>query len=174
MLVMRDKETGSYWTPATGRAIHGALEGRTLSGIPAPIAKASDWKETDPDLLCLDTGEMSSVSLEMKLYGKSPMEGLSGGKSTDARYEPKQRVYYVASETGDAAAAISSDELRKRKSWKTEVSSRSITFEWDAGLRAPRAYADGSGARREVPVIPIFWFAAQEHFKTLVTPERAR
>jgi hypothetical protein len=171
MLVMRDKETGTYWTPSTGRALHGPLEGRTLSAIPAPIAKAADWKETDPELLCLDTGEMSSVSLQMRLYKSSPMEGLSGGKSTDARYEPKQRVYYVASASGDAAAAISAEELRRRKTWKTEVSGRAVTLEWDAGLRTPRAYAEESGARREVAVIPIFWFAAQEHFKTLVTPE---
>ncbi|HEX4440478.1 MAG TPA: DUF3179 domain-containing (seleno)protein [Thermoanaerobaculia bacterium] len=173
MLVMRDKETGTYWTPATGRALHGPLEGRTLSAIPAPIAKAGDWKESDPELLCLDTGEMSSVSLQMKLYGKSPMEGLSGGKSTDPRYEPKQRVYYVASESGDAAAAISSEELRRRKTWTPELAGRHVTFEWDAGLRTPRAYAEESGKRREVAVIPIYWFAAQEHFRTVVTPESA-
>jgi hypothetical protein len=171
MLVMRDRETGTYWTPATGRALHGPLEGRTLSAIPAPIAKTGDWKENDPELLCLDTGEMSSVSLQMRLYGKSPMEGLSGGKSTDPRYEPKQRVYYVASEAGDAAAAISSEELRRRKAWTPELPGRRVTFEWDAGLRTARAYAEESGARREIAVIPIFWFAAQEHFKTLVTPE---
>jgi len=41
MLVMRDKETGTYWTPATGRAHNGPLQGRTLSGITAPIAKAA-------------------------------------------------------------------------------------------------------------------------------------
>jgi hypothetical protein len=173
MLVMRDRETGTYWTPATGRALHGPLEGKALTGIPAPIAKAGDWKETDPELLCLDTGEMSSVSLEMKLYGKSPMEGLSGAKVADARYEPKKRVFYVASDSGEAAAAISPEELRRRKTWTATVSGRAVTFEWDAGLRTARAYVPGEGStRREVAAIPIYWFAAMEHFKTVVTPEK--
>ena len=175
MLVIRDRETGTYWTPATGRALHGPLEGKTLAAIPAPLAKAGDWDETSPDAVCLDTGEMSAVSLQMRLYGASPMEGLSGRKVADARYEPKQRVFYVASEEGDSAAAISADELRRKKTWKASLPSGMVTFEWDAGLRAPRAYAagDAAGSRREVAVIPIFWFAAIEHFKTVVTPEGA-
>jgi hypothetical protein len=173
MLVMRDKETGTYWTPATGRALHGPLEGKMLAGIPAPIAKAGDWDEASPDAVCLDTGEMSAVSLEMRLYGASPMEGLSGGKVADARYAPKQRVFYVASANGDSAAAISADELRKKKTWTATLPSGVVTFEWDAGLRAPRAFVPNEGStRREVPAIPIFWFAAMEHFKTVVTPEK--
>jgi hypothetical protein len=175
MLVLRDRETGSLWTPATGRAIHGPLEGRTLAAIPAPLAKAGDWTETDPDAVCLDTGEMSSVPLQLRLYKSSSMEGLSGARVADARYEPKQRVFYVASQAGDSAAAILPDELRKKKTWTATLPDRAVTFEWDAGLRAPRAYvlADGGGGKREVATIPIFWFAAMEHFKTVVTPERA-
>lgn len=173
MLVMRDRETGTYWTPATGRALHGPLEGKTLAGIPAPIAKASDWSETNPDSVCLDTGELSAVSLQMRLYGASPMEGLSGRSATDARYEPKERVYYVAGEGGETAAAISAEQLRKKKTWTAALPGGAVTFEWDAGLRAPRAFVagEGSSARREVAVIPIYWFAALEHFKTVVTPE---
>jgi hypothetical protein len=173
MLVMRDKETGTYWS-ATGRALHGPLEGKTLTGIPAPLAKTGDWDETNPDLVCLDTGELSAVSLQMRLYGASPMEGLSGRKVTDARYEPKKRVYYVASERGDAAVAISAEELRKKKTWTATLPNGAVTFEWDAGLRAARAYVVGEGSsKREVPATPIFWFAAVEHFKTVVTPEAA-
>ena len=176
MLVMRDRETGTYWTPANGRALYGPLAGKTLAGIPAPLAKTADWGELDPDLLCLDTGEMTAVALQLRLYKASNMEGLSGEKRTDARYAPKARVFYVAD--GDAAAAISAEELRKRKTWATTLSGRAITFEWDAGLRAPRAYAAADGestasARREVPAIPIFWFAAVEHFKTVETPKVA-
>ena len=43
MLVMRDRETGTYWTPANGRALYGPLAGKTLAGIPAPLAKTADW-----------------------------------------------------------------------------------------------------------------------------------
>jgi hypothetical protein len=32
--------------------------------------------------------------------------------------------------------------------------------------------AEGGGSKREVATIPIFWFAAIEHFKTVVTPEK--
>jgi hypothetical protein len=173
MLVMRDRETGTYWTPATGRALHGPLEGKTLAGIPAPLAKAGDWDETSPDAVCLDTGEMSAVPLQMRLYGASPMEGLSGRKVADSRYAPKQRVFYVAAAGGDAAAAISAEELRKKKTWTATLPGGPVTFEWDAGLRAPRAYVPAeAGWRREVATIPIFWFAAMEHFRSVVSPEK--
>jgi hypothetical protein len=81
-------------------------------------------------------------------------------------------VFYVAA--GDAAAAIAPEELRKRKTWTASLPDGAVTFEWDAGLRAPRAFKSAEGgARREVAAIPIFWFGAVEHFKTVVTPERA-
>jgi len=171
MLVMRDRETGTYWTPANGRALYGPLAGKTLAGIPAPLAKTADWGELDPDLLCLDTGEMTAVPLQLRIYKASNMEGLSGEKRSDARYPPKARVYYVAD--GDAAVAISAEELRKRKTWATTLSGRAVSFEWDAGLRTPRAYAQNASSRQELPVIPIFWFAAVEHFKTVETPKSA-
>ncbi len=36
MLVLKDRETGTWWTPATGRALFGPLAGERLTGIPGP------------------------------------------------------------------------------------------------------------------------------------------
>jgi hypothetical protein len=105
---------------------------------------------------------MSSVSLQLKLYGSSPMEGLSGGKTEDRRFEPKERVFVVAD--GTEAVAFTPAELRRRKSATVRLAGEPLILEWDAGSRSPRAYRLTGAAREEQPVIPLYWFAALEHF----------
>src|SRR5262249_41300547 len=65
-LVFRDKETGSYWTPATGEAILGPLTGQTLAGIPAPLTTAEAWRGLEPDTPCLGTGDLTAGFLPMR------------------------------------------------------------------------------------------------------------
>ncbi|HEY2798682.1 MAG TPA: DUF3179 domain-containing (seleno)protein [Thermoanaerobaculia bacterium] len=163
MLVLRDKETGTYWSPATGAALSGPLEGEHLRLLPGTVVTTADaWEELVPETLCMDTGELSSVSLQLKLYASSSMEGLSGRKTEDRRYGPKDRVFVVAE--GGAAVAFSAAELKKRKSANVSLAEETLVLEWDAGARSPRAYRLTGIAREERPVIPLFWFAAVRHF----------
>lgn len=66
-LVMYDRNTGSYWSQAMGKAITGELAGYELKRIPFDVAKWGDWKMLYPDSLVLttDTGFVRS-------YGSDP------------------------------------------------------------------------------------------------------
>lgn len=168
MLVLRDKETGTYWSPATGAALSGPLEGERLRLLPGAVVTTADaWEELQPETVCMDTGELSAVSLQLRLYGTSSMEGLSGRKIADKRYAPKDRVFVVAE--GGQAVAFSAAELKKRKSATVSLAQETVMLEWDAGARTPRAYRLTGVAREEQAVIPLYWFAAVRHFPGVKT-----
>jgi hypothetical protein len=167
MLVMKDKETGTYWTPATGKALAGPLVGETLTILPAPVTTAEAWRELHPATLCLETGELSAVPLRLRLYAASSWEGVSGKKTTDKRFKPKEEVFYVGGRT--EALAFTAAEIREKKSVAATLDGAAITIEWDAGLRAPRAFRPLVAARQEIPVVPIYWFALLEQFPTVRT-----
>ena len=167
MLVMKDKETGTYWTPATGKALAGPLVGETLTILPASVTTADAWRELYPSTVCLDTGELSAVPLRLRLYAMSSWEGVSGEKTTDKRFEPKQEVFFVAGR--NEALAFTANELREKKTTEATLEGASITLEWDTGARAPRAWRPIVAARQEVPVVPIYWFALLEQFPTVRT-----
>jgi hypothetical protein len=163
MLVLRDKETGTYWSPATGVGLSGPLAGERLTLLPGTVVTTADaWEELVPETACLDTGELSAVSLQLRLYGTSAMEGLSGEKVADKRYAPKDRIFVVAE--GGESIAFSGAELRKRKTATVPLAGESLMLEWDAAARSPRAYRLTGVAREERAVIPLYWFAAVRHF----------
>jgi hypothetical protein len=167
MLVMKDKETGTYWNPATGRALTGPLEGETLTILPAAVTTAEAWRELYPSTVCLETGELSAVPLRLRLYAMSSWEGVSGGKTADKRFEPKEEVFFVAGRS--EALAFTAAQLREKRTVETALEGASITLEWDAGVRAPKAWRPIVAARQELPVVPIYWFALLEQFPTVRT-----
>jgi hypothetical protein len=163
MLVLKDRETGTYWSPATGIGLYGPLAGERLKLLPDAVVTTADaWEELEPGTTCLETGCMTAVSLQMRMYAGSDWEGLSGRKITDKRYKPKERIFVVAE--GSDAVAFSGAELRKRKSATVPVAGESLLLEWDAAARTPRAYRLTGVAREARPVIPLYWFAAVRHF----------
>ena len=169
MLVLKDRETGTYWTPATGKALAGPLVGETLTILPAPVTSAEAWRELYPSTVCLDTGRLSAVPLQMRLYAVSNWEGVSGKKTTDRRFKPKEELFYVAGRT--EALAFTAAEIREKKSVAATFEGAAITIEWDPGLRAPRASRPLVAAKQEIPVVPIYWFALLEQFPTVRTLE---
>jgi len=94
-LVLRDRETGTYWTAATGRALAGPLRGEALTGIPAAVTRSDSWRKSHPETLYLDLDRSTAVSLPMRLYEASPAQGVSGIRTADRRYRPKQEVSVV-------------------------------------------------------------------------------
>jgi Protein of unknown function (DUF3179) len=166
-LVLRDRETGTYWTPATGRALSGPLAGETLAGIPAPLTTAEAWRELEPETLCLETGDLTAVSLQMRVYAASTWQGVSGEKTADPRFKPKEKMFYVEAE--GEALAFTPSQIRGKKRVETTVGGGAIVLEWDAAVRAPRAFRQVAGARQEVPVVPAYWFALTRLFKTVRT-----
>jgi hypothetical protein len=164
-LVLRDRETGSSWSPVTGKALAGPLAGEALTVLPAAVTTAEAWRELYPSTLCLETGELTAVALTLRLYAASATEGVSGGKTKDARFGPKQTVFFVAGR--NEALAFAAEYVREKKSIPSTLEGGALTIEWDGAVRAPRAFHQVEAARRELPVVPMYWFAVVEQFPTV-------
>ncbi len=163
-LVFRDRETGTYWSAATGVALAGPLGGERLSGIAAVVTRGDRWREAHPDSLYLDLGEKTTAPILMKIYRISPMQGVSGEKTSDRRHKPKEEMLAVAS--GDEALAFTPRQIERRERIETEIGGERLTIEWEPELAAPRACASDGNER---PVLPMFWFALDRHFTTVRT-----
>ena len=168
-LVLRDLETGTYWSPATGAALHGPLTGESLRAIPSVVARARDWESAAPGTLYMDLDEDTSEPLMMRVYRASTWQGVSGRKTGDRRYEPKEHVLVLASR--DEAVAFTAKEAQQRAPIEASVGGDPVRVSWDSRLHAPRAFGS-DGVER--PLVPMFWFAANLHFarvRTLAGPQ---
>jgi hypothetical protein len=163
-LVLRDRETGTYWSAATGRALYGPLAGERLRPVPAVLARVSAWERVFPRSLYMDLDRDTSVPLLMRLYSASQWQGLSGQRTADSRHRPKETVFTVAE--GDEALAFTAGEIEAAGQLDTAISGEPVSIRWDAALSAPRATRrDGT----EMAVVPMFWFAAARHFARVTT-----
>lgn len=169
-LVLRDRETGTYWTAATGRALTGPLAGKKLEPIPAVIARAGDWERAFPSTLYLELERRTSVPLMMRVYGASPWQGVSGARTEDRRFGAKRELLAVV--RGSEALAFTAEEIRRRGSAVASLGGEAVSIRWDAAVAAPRAYRV-SGRGEELPVVPMYWFALDRHFERVWTMEEA-
>jgi hypothetical protein len=164
--VMRDRETGTWWSVATGRAIHGPMAGHRLEPRPVIYATVEAWRRTRPHSLWMDLDAPTSVPLRMRLYGASPWQGVSGKRTADRRHPPKREVLSVAA--GEEAVAFTAKEVRDARRLEATLADRPIVLEWDGDLEAVRARtSDGE----ELAVIPMYWFAVARHFERVWTLE---
>jgi hypothetical protein len=166
-LVLRDRETGTYWSAATGLAISGPLAGRRLEPMAATYTTADAWQRSFPETRYADLGLPTSVPLSMRLYAISPWEGISGVKSRDRRHPAKSEFLSVAA--GEATLAFTPDEIRRRGSAQATLGGRSISIEWDAARQFPRAWMLSSSPRQELAIVPMYWFALSRHFGSVET-----
>ncbi|HEY6929475.1 MAG TPA: DUF3179 domain-containing (seleno)protein [Thermoanaerobaculia bacterium] len=165
-LVMRDRETGSYWTAATGKALSGPLAGAQLEPIPAIVTRVEFWERVHPQSLYLDLERSTIVPFTMRLYEASPAEGVSGARTADRRYKPKEELYAFR-DSGDVLA-FTADEAREEAPIAATVGGKRIRIEWDAVLETPRAYEE-TPARDELAILPMYWFALDRHFAAVRT-----
>jgi hypothetical protein len=161
-LVLQDRETGTLWTAATGRALAGPLVGEQLRSVPARVATREAWQAAFPSSLYLDTGEIASVPLTIRLYGLSPWQGFSGVKTSDARFKPKDEVFAVS--YGGETVGFTAIQLSRRGRAEVSLGGRLVELAWDARLGTPRAFAG-----EEIAVTPMYWFALDRHFDAVRT-----
>lgn len=166
-LVLRDRETGTYWSAATGLALSGPLAGKRLEPVAATYTTAEAWRRAFPATRYADLGLPTSVPLAMQIYGASPWQGLSGVKTSDRRHPAKTEFLSVAA--GDAALAFTPEEIRQRGSARAMLAGRSISIEWDSARQFPRAWVLSPSAKQELAVVPMYWFALSRHFDTVET-----
>jgi hypothetical protein len=165
-LVLQDRETGTLWTSATGRALAGPLEGSQLKAIPARVTTVESWRNAFPSSLYLDTGEVASMPLGMRLYGLSDWQGFSGAKTADARFKAKEAVFAISS--GNEAIGFSAADLARKGRVDVELAGRRVELIWDARFATPRAFDD-----EEIAVTPMYWFALDRHFNVVRTLAQA-
>ena len=163
-LVLRDRETGTYWSAATGRALYGPLAGERLRPVPAVLARVSAWEKVFPRSLYMDLDRDTSVPLLMRLYSASQWQGLSGQRTGDLRHRPKETVFTVAED--DEAVAFTAGEIEAAGRFDTAISGEPVSIRWDPALSAPRASRPNG---TELAVVPMFWFAAVRHFSRVRT-----
>jgi hypothetical protein len=163
-LVLRDRETGTYWSAATGASLSGPLAGRRLQPMAATYTTEEAWRKSYPGTRYADLGLPTSVPFSMRLYGASPWEGISGVKIRDRRQPGKRELLAIAS--SGSALAFTPDEIRRRGSVQTTLGDRKISIGWDVGRGFPRAFTLSEPAQ-ELAVVPMYWFALVRHFDTV-------
>lgn len=166
-LVMEDRETGTLWTVATGRAIFGPLAGQRLRPIPAILSTSHAWSQAHPDARYLDTGDQTETPLVLSLYAASSWEGVSGVKTKDERYGPKTRLFFVAA--GAEALAFAEEDLKRPGPVEATLAGCPVRLEWDEVEDSPRAFRLEAGWTEELAVVPMYWFALHRHFQTVRT-----
>jgi len=171
--VMKDRETGTLWSSATGQGLHGPLAGQRLTLVPAFLSGMLVWSEGYPGSLYLDAGTSTSAPLTMKVYGASPWQGVSGATTEDRRYKPKSEVFTVAD--GSEAFAVSGAELKARGRIEASLKDRPLVMTWDPHRDAPRAFRPGPAGEQgeEMAIVPMYWFAVPRHFAVVRTPEKS-
>jgi hypothetical protein len=164
-LVLRDLETGTYWSAATGAALSGPLAGRELPPLPAVHTTVESWRRAHPSSRYADLGLWTSVPFLMRIYGASPWQGVSGEKTRNRLHPPKGEFLSVAA--GREAVAFKPGEIRERRSVEVDLGGEKLAIEWDARLEAPRAWEGTGPGRRELAIVPMYWFALDRHFDTV-------
>jgi hypothetical protein len=164
-LVLKDRETGTYWTAATGAALTGPLAGRELAPLPAVYTTVESWRRAHPSSRYADLGLPTSVPFLMRIYGASPWQGVSGQKTRNRLHPPKGEFLSVAA--GRETVAFKPGEIRERRSVVVELGGETLAIEWDARVEAPRAWRSAGEARSELAVVPMYWFALDRHFDTV-------
>jgi hypothetical protein len=104
-LVMRDRETDSWWSIITGHAIGGTLSGVSLIEIPVgEKIQFGEWRRRHPKTVVLSVGGVEhDPSDPYDKYFKSPMT-FRDVRTDDNRLEQKQSIY--AFRLGGTAYAV--------------------------------------------------------------------
>lgn len=93
-LVMRDRETDSWWSILTNEAIHGPADGETLRPLPGAVKTTfGDWRTRHPDTLVLSVdGAEHRPDSPYDEYFESA-DGFRDIATTDDRLADKAHVF---------------------------------------------------------------------------------
>lgn len=136
-LVMYDRETDSWWSQASGRAIQGTLRGRELTMVSATMVTWQTWLQKYPQTLVLEkTGSRSTIDVYARYHASSDL-GVTGRMRPGAgRIAAKTRI--VGFRLDGRAFAV---ELSRLPSSGILIATAAETPVVVAGV------PDGSGAR---------------------------
>lgn len=111
-LVLYDRETGSYWSQVTGRAIRGPLTGKRLQEVPSIVTSWAEWKKAHPDTLLLRASPGPRRSAYADYFADPSRLGVLNTKNPDERLQGKSWVWGLAD--GKEAVAIVEERLDEK------------------------------------------------------------
>ena len=91
-LVMYDKESGSYWSHITGKAIKGKYKGTQLKSLPVQHLKWKEWKKIHPDTKVLVKSRFTDRSTYDSYNKSRDRLGIVGTVNFDRRLDGKDKV----------------------------------------------------------------------------------
>lgn len=94
-LVMYDRETQSYWSHISGKAIKGEYKGKQLKSLPVQHLKWSEWKKLYPDSKVLIKSRFTSESTYASYNKSRDRLGIVGTVNFDRRLDGKDIVLGV-------------------------------------------------------------------------------
>jgi hypothetical protein len=186
-LVMRDKETDSYWSIMTGNAIAGELAGTPLDELPlGEKAEWKDWVARHPDTLVLSVNGVEHIENNPYDNYFDSDSGFRGIEARDGRLETKDPIYsfqqdgrayavpFSAFEEG-AVFVTGGKELFLYRPRGAEIYYSTLAFQGEAGdfvrgdggwrhdpsgtlLDPDRGGFDGSGSPSRLEGFDTFWY----------------
>jgi hypothetical protein len=94
VLVMYDRQTGTYWSQLLGEAVEGPLVGTKLEYLPSWQTTWAEWRGQHPDTLAINKGTSSSADSYAGYY-MSSQAGVIGETTRDDRLYVKEWVVGV-------------------------------------------------------------------------------
>ena len=91
-LVMYDRETGSYWSHVTGKAIKGKYKGTQLKSLPVQHIKWGEWKKIHPNSKVLVKSRFTTRSIYDRYNRSRERLGIVGTVNFDRRLDGKDKV----------------------------------------------------------------------------------
>lgn len=106
VLVIYDRQTGTYWNQLTGDAFAGALSGFRLEAVPSVLTTWGSWLRAHPStqVLCKEQSPFEHYDEDhMQNYYVSDKTGIREPARRDLRLAPKEIILGVASTTNVVA-----------------------------------------------------------------------
>ena len=135
-LIMWDRQTESWWQQFTGDAIVGALAGKQLEFVAAPIVSYADFKAgfSGAQVLSRDTGFDRPYGLNpYPGYDRADTGPFAFQESPDVRLLPKERVVAVSNDDDTAHAAFSFTVLARERVVNYNVGSQPVAIFFKPG-----------------------------------------
>ena len=165
-LVMYDRDTDSWWSQATGKAIRGHFEGKALTMLAATMTTWQDWLTRHPDTLVLS---------------KITVDGLAGRSDAYADYHASRSLGVTGRLRRTNASGLD-DKARVlgfRLDGRPFVVSLEVLADGPIALPAPHRgtvepvgggaggrvrLTGGDGSQTDVPSSLSYWFAWRAFF----------
>ena len=152
-LIMQDRESGTWWSQVTGRAIHGGNKGSQLAKLESVETTWARWIGTHPETTVLAKDEAVKSSRYQKYFEDPERMGLFRAQYLADRMPGKTLVYGAA--VGPHAVAVT-DAALDRGPVSVSLGDVQVVIKRgpDGGVRGAAAATSAV-----VAVTPVYWFA---------------